>query len=161
MSASIPLWAPAVLLLLVGVGYRQSRARTVRPATMIAVATGMLVFSLYGVAAAFHGAAAALVSWVAGYALAITTGNRLVSLDDMGVAGNAVRIPGSWVPLALMLGIFAIKFVLGFAEAVHSPLLHSVLFIAAMSGSLGAISGMFGARAVAVHRVARAPVQPA
>jgi len=37
---------------------------------------------------------------------------------------------------------------------MHSPLLQHTGFIAAMSGVLGALSGGFGARAVAVHRCA-------
>ena len=50
-----------------------------------------------------------------------------------------------------MLATYA-KFVLGFAQGVHAPVLQQPLFIAGMSAVLGAFSGGFGSRALAVHR---------
>jgi hypothetical protein len=70
-------------------------------------------------------------------------------------------MPGSWVPLMLLLGIFAAKFALGLAAAVHSSLLQQTGFGAAMGGLLGALSGGFGGRALAVQRAAlRGPNNP-
>lgn len=160
MTASIPVWVPVVFLALVFLGYRQSFARTVRPTTVAGMALAMWGFSLYGVMAAFGSVGWALGLWAAGYAGVAFMGTRLIAAGRMVVVGASVRIPGSWVPLALMLGIFTAKFALGFAAGVQSPVLQSAGFIAAMSAVLGALSGGFGARALAVHRVARSAVVP-
>ena len=155
MTASIPVWVPFVLLLLLVLGYRQSLARTVRPGMLVSVALGMFAFSLYGLVAAFGATAVALALWVAGYAVSLVAGARRVSSGGMAVVGSSVHVPGSWVPLALFMGIFATKFVLGFATGVHSPIVSQTWFVAAMSVVLGLLSGGFGARAMAVHRFAR------
>jgi hypothetical protein len=69
--------------------------------------------------------------------------------------GGAVRLPGSWLPMALLLGIFLTRFALGMATGMGSPLLHQAAFIATVSAALGLFSGAFAARARAVGRCAR------
>lgn len=157
MPASIPVWVPAVLLALLALGYRLSRTRTVRPSALAAIAMAMFAFSLYGVASAFGIDLPALLVWLAAYAAAAIGGARMVSSAGMAKVGTQVSIPGSWFPMALLVSIFAAKFVLGFAAGVHSPILHDPSFVMGMSAVLGVLSGGFGARAVAVHRFAKAP----
>lgn len=156
MIASIPAWLPVLFLGLVFLGYRQSLPRLVKPSTLVAVALAMFGFSLYGVVKAFGDEPLALVLWATGYAIAAVLGARHFASRGLSAIGDSVHVPGSWAPLGLMLGIFAAKFVLGFATGMHSPLLHQVGFVAIMSFVLGALSGGFGARAVAVHRCATA-----
>lgn len=154
MFALIPPWVPFLLLGLLFLGYRQSVTRVVKPRVLLAVALGMLGFSLYGVASAFGASAMVLLLWAAGYLLAAVGGARRVAASGLARVGGAVRVPGSWWPMVLILGIFTAKFALGFAAGVHAPVLQSSAFIATMSLVLGALSGGFGARAFAVHRVA-------
>lgn len=156
MLAFIPVWVPALLLGLLALGWRLSRTRTVRPTALVVVAVAMFGFSLYGVASAFGADAPALLAWVAAYAVAAIGGARLVSSAGMARVGAQVRMPGSWWPMVLLVSIFAAKFVLGFAAGVRAPVLHDPAFVLAMSAALGLLSGGFGARAVAVHRFARA-----
>lgn len=125
-----------------------------RPSTLVALALAMLGLSLYGVVSAFGLAPSALLLWVLAYTAALIIGVRQFSSQGMTPMGARVRVPGSGVPMALLLTIFAAKFVLGFVTGVHSPLLHSIGFVVAMSAVLGTLSGGFGARAVAVHRCA-------
>jgi hypothetical protein len=156
MPASIPTWVPALFFGLVYLGYRQSLPRTVKPSTLVAIALAMLGLSLYGVVRAFGNEPLALLTWAMGYAIAAVLGASHFASRGLAAIGTSVRVPGSWVPLALMLAIFAAKFALGFAAGMRSPLLHDIGFIATVSSVLGALSGGFGARAVAVHRCAAA-----
>lgn len=156
MPASIPAWVPALFLMLVFLGYRQSLPRTVKPGTLVAIALAMFGFSLYGVVRAFGPEPLAVLSWASGYTIAVVLGARHFASRGLAAVGALVRVPGSWAPLVLLLAIFAAKFVLGFAAGVRSPLLQQVSFIATMSIVLGALSGGFGARALAVHRFATA-----
>lgn len=156
MLASVPVWVPVLLLGLVFVGYRQSLPRTVKPMTLVAVALAMSGLSLYGVIGSFGAELPALLAWAAGYAVTLLLGARRFGSHGMSAIGASVRIPGSWVPLVLILAIFSARFALGFAAGVQSPVLHQAGFIAAMSAVLGMLSGGFGARALAVHRYAAA-----
>lgn len=156
MTTSIPLWVPAILVVLLTLGYRQSTTRVVRPATVVTVASAMFAFSLWGVASAFGAVPMALLAWAAGYATSVLAAGTRLAPQDMAREGERVRVPGSWLPLALMLGIFAAKFVLGFARGVGAHVLEEAWFIAGTSAMLGALSGGFAARAVAVHRFASA-----
>jgi hypothetical protein len=156
MLSSIPFWVPLLFVVLLFLGYRESLPRTVKPATLVGIALAMLGFSLYGVVSTFGPEPLALLLWVSGYIVAVVLGARHFASRGLVAVGTSVRIPGSWVPLVLFLSIFAAKFTLGFASGVRSPLLLSAAFIATMSGLLGALSGGFGARALAIHRFAAA-----
>lgn len=157
MNATVPLWVFAVLAGLLYLGYVQSRPRQVTPRTMAITALAMLVFSLYGVIAAFSAQALPLTFWALGIAGSVSLGRwlfgpRRLSLGDRS---GAVHVPGSWLPLVLFMGIFGVKFVLGFAAGMRSPLLAEPLFIAGVSASLGLLSGAFSARSLTVVRFAR------
>lgn len=156
MSAHLPAWPFAILAVLIALGYRQSRDRVVQPATLVKLAVGMLALSLYGVTAAFGAHLVPVLAWAAGFAASVLLGDAAFAPRGLAREGVAVRVRGSWLPLGLMLGIFAAKFALGFATGVGAPVLEQVWFIAAMSAVFGLFSGAFAARAVAVQRFIRA-----
>jgi hypothetical protein len=66
-----------------------------------------------------------------------------------------VLVPGSSLPLVLMVCIFAAKFVVGFVAGAHLEVGHSAWFAPAIGLALGLLSGAFVVRALAVLRVAR------
>lgn len=159
MTASLPLWPFAILAGLVVIGIRQSADRVVEPAAMARMALAMMGFSLYGVTAAFGAQALPVLCWAVGFAASVVLGAPVLAPRGLAREGQAVRVPGSWLPLALMLGIFVAKFALGFATGVGSPVLQQAWFMAVASAVFGSLSGAFAARAVAVHRFVRtAPV---
>lgn len=157
MLAHIPPWVFAVLLLLVALGYRQSRERVVTPRTLALIALAMLGFSLHGVVAAFGPGVVPLLGWTLGFSLVLGPGRALVGPRGLqAVPGaTAVRLPGSWLPFFLMMGIFTIKFVLGYGRAVQLPLIQQAAFVAGASAVLGVFSGAFAARALTVFRFAQ------
>lgn len=156
MSTSIPVWPFAILAVLVALGHRQSRDRVVRPGTLAAVAVVMFALSLFGVTATFGARLLPVLAWAAGFAASLLLGTRVLAPRGLVAAGDAVRVPGSWVPMGLMLGIFSAKFALGFAAGMHAAALHEGWFIALMSALFGLLSGAFAARAAAVYRFSRA-----
>ena len=155
-ASSIPFWPFAVLAGLVMLGYRQSQDRVVRPGMLAKVALAMLALSLYGVTTAFGAHMVPVLAWAVAFAAAVFIGGPLFAPRGLAKEGAAVRMPGSWVPMGLMLGIFMTKFGLGFATGMGAHVLQEVWFIAAMSAVLGLFSGAFAARATAVHRFVRA-----
>ena len=154
-TASLPVWPFAVLAVLVILGYRQSRDRVVQPGTLAKLAVAMLALSLYGVTAAFGASLVPVLAWTLAFVAVVFLGGAVFAPRGLAREGAAVRMPGSWVPMGLMLGIFMTKFGLGFATGMGAHVLHEIWFIAAVSAILGLFSGAFAARATAVHRFVR------
>ena len=72
--------------------------------------------------------------------------------------GASYRIPGSVVPLFLILGIFCVRFVIGATSAIDSKRMQDPAFVATVCAALGVFSGAFMARAI---RTLRGEQQPA
>ncbi len=157
MLKFIPLWVFAVLALLLGLGYLQSRTRHINPAVLRLAALGFVGYSLWGVVASFGAGWLSVAPWLAGLALAILGARPSFWSRGMSfvAASRRVLVPGSWLPLAIMLGIFGVKFALGFAAGAGSPVLPGSIAAAACALALGLFSGLFAARARAVLVVAR------
>ena len=156
MLANVPSWVFAVFFLLLLLGYRQSRPRVVAPGSLAVLASAMCCLSLYGVVAAFGIEAVPVALWSTGVVVSVALGEKAFGPRDMaGAPGSAsVRVPGSWLPLGLMMGIFVAKFALGFAAGVGSGVVRQLWFVATSSLVLGLLSGGFAARALAVRRFA-------
>ena len=65
-------------------------------------------------------------------------------------------MPGSAVPLALMMGIFFTKYAVGVTLGMHLAQANDVSFALAVSALYGAFSGVFAGRAARLWRLALA-----
>jgi hypothetical protein len=157
MLSQIPLWPFAILALLVALGIWQRRTREVTPAAPAVVAAAFLAYSLYGVVSSFGVSAHPLLAWVVGLVLALTGGWPVFAPRGLMPAADARRVvvPGSWLPLVLMLCIFAAKFVVGFVAGARLDVGHSAWFAPTVGLVLGVLSGAFVVRALVVLRFAR------
>lgn len=156
MAAHIPVWVYFIVVALVALGWRQARTRAVPVGMVTGIALGMLGLSLYGVIAAFGARPAPLAAWSLGMAVSVVFGRSVLGPRGLvALSASRVQVPGSWLPGVLMMGIFAAKFVLGFAKGVGSPLVAAPGFVAGASFVFGLLSGAFTARAVVVHQFMR------
>jgi hypothetical protein len=116
-----------------------------------------LVLSFYGVLSAFGYTPFAHSSWLAG--VAITAYLGLKSANQIGVSfateTQSFSVPGSWLPLALMMAIFFTKYAVGVILARKLPIAGELPFIGSISLIYGLLSGVFLARAVSILRMAR------
>ena len=153
-----PTWVFVLLATLVGLGLTQAfpRAVPLRRVTLLPLA--MAGLSLFGVASTFGAAALPLLAWAlalaAGFALA--QGLADTSAVRWDTASGRLRLPGSWLPLALMLGLFAVKFGVGVTLALHPSLRAAAGFALAGSAAYGFFSGAFLGRAAALWALVRA-----
>lgn len=53
------------------------------------------------------------------------------------------QLPGSYVPLAMYLGIFVFKFAVGFMSGTGMPIVKDLVFVLGISGVYGLFSGVF------------------
>jgi hypothetical protein len=149
------VWWLLAALISLGVSQMQPQQKTLRAATAIPVA--MAALSFYGVVSVFSHESIALVAWAAAMLAALATSHAA------GIGSNArwlaaeqrLLVPGSWIPLMLMLGLFIIKFGANVMLAMHPDLSVDGLFAGLVSLAYGAFSGIFLARGLAMWRVAR------
>lgn len=156
MIAHIPVWVFFILAGILAAGLSQRRTRVRRPFTVMVVALALSAWSLSGVVAAFDATLATLGPWALGLAIGAATALALGVGRGMqaGPGGSQVLVPGSWAPLALMLGIFVLRFGLGMAQALGSAPSAGSPGAMTLVVLLGALGGAFIARALAVWRVA-------
>ncbi len=156
----VPLWVPALFVSLVALGVVLRRPRTTTPRAQAVVATLMAAYSLAGVVSGFDGEPLPATAWLAGAlaAAALGTGPLAPRGFEARDGGRRVYMPGGWLPLGLLLGIFTVRFGLGFAAGAGMPVVPDSAVAAGAAFSLGLLSGGFAARALTVRRVASAGV---
>jgi len=153
-----PTWVWFLLAALIALGLSQSfpRTMTVRRATIVPVV--LVVFSLVGVTSTFRGDALAVVAWAVALAavasLSVGLGVwRGIAWSD---ATQQLKVPGSWWPLVLIVGLFITKFAVGATLAIQPAHAHEPMFAATVGAVYGAFSGMFFSRGLAMWKVAHA-----
>lgn len=152
-----PTWVFGLFAALVALGVAMSFPRTVSLRRSLMVPLAMLGLSLMGVASAFGSQPLALPAWAAGLATALLALQGRV--DTSAVRFSAVtrrfQVPGSWVPLVLMMGLFSLKFGVGVALALQPELRQSAGLAVPASAAYGLVSGVFLGRALALWTIAR------
>lgn len=153
-----PVWVWGLLAVLVTVGLTQSMPRRIGARRAMIVPGLMLALSLGGVATTFGARPLALAAWAAGIALAIGLGLDAVAPRGARWVREAARfeLPGSWLPMALILGLFCIKYGVGVGLAFAPALAENTAFEVGIALAYGAFSGLFAARAIALRRLVRA-----
>jgi hypothetical protein len=153
----IPFWVPVLFLVLVGYGYSLSRDRTVAQRRTIVVPLVLSLVSLSGVTSSFGGQALALLAWAAGFAAVAASTHRWVDVRSVtfDAATRRFHVPGSWVPLTLMMSLFVLKFAVGMTLGLHPMLAGSNQLAVPCSLLYGAFAGGFLARSIALWQLAR------
>lgn len=146
-----PIWVWGVLALLIALGLTQVRTRRVPRFRVFLLPLVMIPLSLNTVVAAFGMKTLPIVAWGFGIVIALAL-NQFVLKSPQGVrffrGPNVFEIPGSWIPLLLMMVIFCSRFVLGVTRAINPSLIATDAFSASVCAILGFCSGLFAARAL-------------
>ena len=152
-----PSWVFILFALLICIGIAQSftRRRTLYGAVLLPVA--MIMLSGYGVISVFSFRAEIAAAWICGIAAALTLCETLCIWKNISWSASDKRliVPGSWLPMALIIGIFTAKFYVGAALAMDRGLALDIVFAASVSCAYGFLSGIFFARGLIVWRIVR------
>jgi hypothetical protein len=146
--AHTPLYVWAILAFLVYRGMQASKPREVTLTALCILPLVMLGLSLFGIQSAFGLAGLPFVLWLAGALLGATLAWRFsypASLSAHPERG-AIAMPGSWVPMALMMVLFLMKYAVAIVMAMSPALRHDVVFTAVVCTLYGAFSGIFNGR---------------
>ena len=156
-----PTWVFVLFLVLVAAGMAQLTSRRLPLARVTALPVAMLCLSLMGVVLPFGAHPLAVLCWVLGGVVAVA--GVLRHPVPAGTAYDPVtrrlHVPGSAVPLLLMMAIFCIKYAVGVALGMTPQLAQQAPFAYLVSALFGVLSGSFLGRAIRLWRltVAGAP----
>ncbi len=122
-----PVWVWGLFGTLLALGLSQVRTRSVSAIRMTLMPLAMTGFSLWGTGSAFGKSPLfpwVLAVWLAGAALTLAlVGSRAAPAGTgYNPASRSFTVPGSLVPLGLILGIFLTKYVVGVDLAMQPTL---------------------------------------
>lgn len=154
-----PLWVWGLLAGLLVLGFSQTRSRTVGLARIVILPLGLGAFSLYGTISAFGASPAVLGSWFATaiVLVLVVTQLPLPAGARYDSATRQFQLPGSWIPMVLIMAIFLTKYVVGVSLVMHPELKVHANFSLAIGTLYGVFSGIFAGRAIRLVRLALRP----
>ena len=150
-----PTWVWILLFGLLALGLTQSVTRVVHLKRVIVMPVIMAGLSFTGTLTAF-GAQGLAIWFVLTILTALLLSRRVTPAGArFDPVGRKFTVPGSWVPLALILGIFLTKYVVGVATSINPALSLEPAFALSFSALYGLFSGVFLARAMGMLKLAR------
>ena len=119
----------------------------------------MLAWSLYSVWSTFDAHLTALAAWACAWVAVVAIAmlrapSRRAAYD---ASTKQFTVPGSGVPLALMMGIFFFKYAVAVVHAMTPGILETTTAVVVVAGTYGLFSGLFMARALRVLGVMKKP----
>ncbi len=153
-----PVWVGGLFAALLALGLSQARTRRVSALRMALVPLAMTGLSLWGMFSAFGTSpmfAWVLVTWLAGTALALVyIGSRTAPEGThYDPASGSFTVPGSLVPLGLIMGIFLTKYIVGVDLAMQPGLAADGTYALIVGALYGLFSGIFAGRAARLWRL--------
>jgi len=153
-----PTWVWGLLAMLLALGLGQTRSRGVTLPRMALVPLVMTGLSLWGMVSAFGSSPLfgyVLLAWTTGAVIMLGLTARLAPAAGtrFDAASGRLYLPGSWVPLALIMGIFLTKYIVGVDLAMQPVLAHDAPYALVVSGLYGLFSGTLAGRTVCLWRL--------
>ncbi len=147
-----PIWVWALLVALIYLGSQQLKARVIKRYTVL---IAPVVFLLVGLLAAGRGPAGFAAWALALISLAAFT--FFVWQPTAGARyepnGDNLQMPGSAVPMLLMLSIFLLNYVFNVALAINPAFRGEIAWQVGPALILGSLSGVFVGRAATLFRM--------
>ena len=165
-----PSWVFGLFAGLAALGLSQMRTREVGAARMALMPVAMTSLSLWGTLSAFGASPLfgyVLMAWAAGAALMFGLIAALAPQAGASytAATRSFNVPGSLLPMLLILGIFFTKYIVGVELAMQPALAQDGQYSLVVGALYGLFGGTFAGRAARLWRLtlrpSGAPVAPA
>jgi len=152
-----PVWVWAVFCAVSALGLAQTRTRNVGRARAILLPVVMVGLSLSGAFNTFVQVPLALAAWTAGFALSLSFAGEAMAVRgaSWSPATRRFQVPGSWLPVMMILGIFVTKYVAGICLAINPSLAANTSLTWLLSLIYGAFAGLFWGRARSLANLTR------
>ena len=157
----VPLWVFAILAALVVIGLLQTRPRSLSRARLMFMPMIIAGVSLLAVMQLLGPRPVALLCWLLGAAVVLHR-RRWLSVSaqaSFSASREVFLIAGSWLPLSLLMALFALRFFATGSLVRHPELVDHASYAAAIGLGFGLIAGAFLARSVLIIGKASGPDQ--
>ena len=161
---STPLWVWGLLGGLLALGISQLRDRTASRTRVSMLPLVMTIVSVWGTFSALGGTphrAISVLAWFVAAALAFALLARGRNAAQYDAARRLYRLPGSAVPLLLIVGIFLVKYVVGVDLAMAPQLVQDTTYVLCVAALYGAFTGVFVGRTSRLWRLSLRPAAAA
>jgi len=150
-----PVWVWAVFAAVILLGLQQTRTRDISIARATVLPVVMITLSFTSVLGAFGQVPLAWAAWLIGLALALVLAGKAVGVRGASKSAQPgyLHIPGSFLPVALILAVFVTKYSAGVALAMNPSLAANTRVAVSLSLVYGAFSGLFWARARSLRAI--------
>jgi hypothetical protein len=151
-----PLWVWGLFAALLALGLYQRRTRQVRPGQLLILPVVLLVLGVSSLAAAFTAQPVLAAVWLAALGTAVMLGLRLPPAPGThwDAPSGRLQLPGSWLPMVLILIIFTLRYTAAVSLAMHPAWRQDLAVQVPLSLAFGALSGLFLGRALGLRRLA-------
>ena len=158
-----PIWVWGLLAALTALGLVQARQRQASWARVSLLPIAMTALSIWGSVSAFGASPLfgfVMLAWLvaAAVALAVLASMPAPRGTAYDSASRSFTLPGSWVPMALIMGIFLTRYAAGVELAMQPGLARDGQFTLVVGALYGLFSGIFIARAARLWRLAHGPL---
>ncbi len=151
-----PPWVWLLLCLLLVYGFAQTGDRVVSYRRAMILPVVMVGLSLAGIAGNFGVDLAVALAWTAGVICAFIL-NRWLEWPwgvQYAQTEQSYSLTGSWLPLALIMCIFSLRYFVGVSLAMKLGFTRNVLFAPTIASSYGLLGGIFLAGGIRLWRLA-------
>jgi hypothetical protein len=147
-----PIWVWVILIALIALGVQQLRTRVVKRFTVL---IAPVVFLFVGLASSGR-SSMAFAMWAVTL-LAVAAFTFFVWKPTAGARYDAAQdhlhLPGSVIPMLIMLAIFLLNYIINVALAIHPAWRGELVWQLVPAVVLGALSGVFIGRAATLFRM--------
>lgn len=151
-----PSYVFVLFAALLWLGVSQLFTRRIKLARVVIMGLGMAGLSLYGALSAFPGQLLTLPVWLAVAAATFFVVQRMPLPAGTQYDGwqHRFTVPGSKVPLMLIMAVFFTKYGVGVALVMNPSLTHNATAALVISALYGLFSGMFAGRSMRLGKLA-------
>ena len=153
-----PVWVWVVLVLLIARGLSAARDRETALGALFVLPLVMLCISIQSIAQRFGVVPLPWGAWLAGFVIGTLAGWASVARSAVALSPKGVKLAGSFWPLALILGVFCVRYASEVLRAMHPDLMATPLATALVCLPSGLVSGLFVGRVLrnrALHSALR------
>ncbi len=154
-----PVWVWGLLTALLALGFSQTRQRHVAPSRLLLLPMALLGLGLWSMAPGFVALPLAALVWLAalGAGVAVLAGRPSRAGAQWLPAEHRLQLPGSWMPMLLILAIFSLRYAANAGMAINPGWRNAPEVLLPLALLLGGLSGLFLGRALALLKLTRAP----
>jgi len=154
-----PIWVWGLLAALLTLGFWQTRTRNLARARLLALPLTLLCLGLWSTSSTFAVLPLAAGVWLAALSASFFAAQRLKAPAGTrwDAASERLHLPGSWLPLALIVAIFTLRYSATVAMVLHPAWRGDPALLLPLAALYGSLSGLFLGRAVGLLALTRAP----